>query len=434
MVNDGVLLKRAQREIQQLKRQLSTSTQPLIPSQPSTQPSTHSLEREVEWLRSRVGELEVMLEAKSVQLETQHTLSIANQIADTVKRIKEGDESMEQGEGGKVVGDQDAVESEEVKGAGDGIQSPVSDAETPHTPTHTLSDAPAHTQHTPSFVSPLNLKQVRQGDDAGRVGGREVDAKTVDKPDGPGDGCVIGRVLYEFGGDQAGDLPLIVGEYVQVYERDVSGWWRGCDVSGRLGVFPCHFVEIVDASSLPHPLPFTSSEAQSKSPPTPNDNDQPPESDPSTHISPATSMQLNETALAQQPTLHSPPHPSSKSDAKSTPSPSTHPETNSSRHPSPPHSPIHTSTPPSPQAWVDSHPPTPMQPCSPSHTSKSVEEVERQVSSAPLSVDPPPPTYTTPSTAPPSHTSIHSHSSTHTHSTNRSFKDKEKQLRGLAAR
>ena len=50
-------------------------------------------------------------------------------------------------------------------------------------------------------------------------------------------------VLYEFPGEAEGDLPLSVGDEVEVLEVIDSDWMRG-RVEGKQGIFPAAFVEV----------------------------------------------------------------------------------------------------------------------------------------------------------------------------------------------
>jgi len=83
--------------------------------------------------------------------------------------------------------------------------------------------------------------------------------------------------LYEFKGQQKGDLPFQKGEMITILEKKVNGdpgWWKG-KVNGREGVFPSNFVQTEspfddDQSSLPSNLnPFFESREDiiSSSPP-----------------------------------------------------------------------------------------------------------------------------------------------------------------------
>lgn len=51
--------------------------------------------------------------------------------------------------------------------------------------------------------------------------------------------------LYEFAGDAEDELPLRVGDRVEIY-AEVEGWYTGCNAEGRYGLFPANFAKRVD--------------------------------------------------------------------------------------------------------------------------------------------------------------------------------------------
>jgi signal transducing adaptor molecule len=52
------------------------------------------------------------------------------------------------------------------------------------------------------------------------------------------------RALYDFDPDpnQPGELPLRKGDIVRVLDKTYAEWWRG-ECKGRVGIFPCNWVE-----------------------------------------------------------------------------------------------------------------------------------------------------------------------------------------------
>ena len=58
------------------------------------------------------------------------------------------------------------------------------------------------------------------------------------------DGSITAVCLYEFEGQQEGDLSLRPGDRIIVFDQsDPSGWWQG-ECNGVQGVFPSNFVEL----------------------------------------------------------------------------------------------------------------------------------------------------------------------------------------------
>jgi len=57
-----------------------------------------------------------------------------------------------------------------------------------------------------------------------------------------------------YGDDKANQLPLYVGDVVQVVKKDTSGWWAGHKEGGsQNGWFPAGIVRVLEASSAPSP-------------------------------------------------------------------------------------------------------------------------------------------------------------------------------------
>lgn len=61
------------------------------------------------------------------------------------------------------------------------------------------------------------------------------------------------RALYEFKGEESGDLSFREGEIIQVIKKDNSGWWRGIREDGRKGDFPYNYVEEIKKPDLNRP-------------------------------------------------------------------------------------------------------------------------------------------------------------------------------------
>jgi hypothetical protein len=52
------------------------------------------------------------------------------------------------------------------------------------------------------------------------------------------------RALYDFAGETADDLKFNAGDQFYVLDdSDPSGWWRGQDMQGNVGLFPMNLVE-----------------------------------------------------------------------------------------------------------------------------------------------------------------------------------------------
>ena len=67
----------------------------------------------------------------------------------------------------------------------------------------------------------------------------DVDEPAPRKPRG-----VYARVLYDFAGEDADELPLREGQKVRVTRQHESGWWTG-EINGRVGMFPANYVELL---------------------------------------------------------------------------------------------------------------------------------------------------------------------------------------------
>jgi len=54
------------------------------------------------------------------------------------------------------------------------------------------------------------------------------------------------KVLYDYLGEEAEDLPLNAGEIITILQHDDgSGWTKGQNQEGREGIFPSSYVEYV---------------------------------------------------------------------------------------------------------------------------------------------------------------------------------------------
>lgn len=67
----------------------------------------------------------------------------------------------------------------------------------------------------------------------------EETARPARKPKG-----VMARVLYDFAGEDADELPLREGQKVRVTRQHESGWWTG-EINGKVGMFPANYVELL---------------------------------------------------------------------------------------------------------------------------------------------------------------------------------------------
>lgn len=72
------------------------------------------------------------------------------------------------------------------------------------------------------------------------------------------------KALYPYPASSSDDLPLSVGQLVQIVRKDVSGWWTGMDAQGRRGTFPSNYVE-----ELPEKIEFVVQGQAQPLPPTP---------------------------------------------------------------------------------------------------------------------------------------------------------------------
>ena len=60
------------------------------------------------------------------------------------------------------------------------------------------------------------------------------------------------HALFDFVGEQDGDLSFLVGELITVTNTNVgNGWFEGRDGVGKMGVFPSSYVEISGSGTLP---------------------------------------------------------------------------------------------------------------------------------------------------------------------------------------
>ncbi|KAI8325904.1 hypothetical protein GQ54DRAFT_159355 [Martensiomyces pterosporus] len=73
---------------------------------------------------------------------------------------------------------------------------------------------------------------------------------------------VLRKTLYKFAADEVGELPLAVGDIVEVTERVDDGWWNGALVyspstgrSGDTGLFPSNYTEECEEADVPPRLP-----------------------------------------------------------------------------------------------------------------------------------------------------------------------------------
>jgi hypothetical protein len=60
-----------------------------------------------------------------------------------------------------------------------------------------------------------------------------------------GDPIGVVVALYDFAGGAEDELPLKVGDRVEIY-AEVEGWYTGCNTEGRYGLFPANFAKRVD--------------------------------------------------------------------------------------------------------------------------------------------------------------------------------------------
>ncbi|KAI8886272.1 Src homology-3 [Backusella circina FSU 941] len=54
------------------------------------------------------------------------------------------------------------------------------------------------------------------------------------------------RALFNFKGEQEGDLPFTKGEVICIVKKTntTNDWWTGV-LNGRQGIFPANFVELI---------------------------------------------------------------------------------------------------------------------------------------------------------------------------------------------
>ena len=63
--------------------------------------------------------------------------------------------------------------------------------------------------------------------------------------------------LYEFEGEQEGDLPFSVGDVITLTNRLGDDWLMGMTSDGRSGMFPISFVRVVvDISGMYSVIPI----------------------------------------------------------------------------------------------------------------------------------------------------------------------------------
>eukprot|EP01113_Clastostelium_recurvatum_P014449 TRINITY_DN1786_c0_g1_i1.p1 TRINITY_DN1786_c0_g1~~TRINITY_DN1786_c0_g1_i1.p1 ORF type:complete len:353 (+),score=82.10 TRINITY_DN1786_c0_g1_i1:61-1119(+) len=64
----------------------------------------------------------------------------------------------------------------------------------------------------------------------------------------PGEGGELpyqGRVLYDYAGEEETDLPLTAGETLTIVQHDDgSGWTKGQNFAGQIGIFPSTYIEL----------------------------------------------------------------------------------------------------------------------------------------------------------------------------------------------
>jgi len=56
----------------------------------------------------------------------------------------------------------------------------------------------------------------------------------------------VAVALYDFNGLRADNLQFKKGDLVTVLEMEESGWWKGCNSDGKVGIFPYNYVELHD--------------------------------------------------------------------------------------------------------------------------------------------------------------------------------------------
>lgn len=62
------------------------------------------------------------------------------------------------------------------------------------------------------------------------------------------------KVGFDYDAENSDELTIKVGEIVEIIREVEDGWWEG-SIHGRTGVFPSNFVELVNESEGPPPLP-----------------------------------------------------------------------------------------------------------------------------------------------------------------------------------
>ncbi|WP_411023445.1 SH3 domain-containing protein, partial [Salmonella sp. s51228] len=64
------------------------------------------------------------------------------------------------------------------------------------------------------------------------------------------------KVTYRYDAEQDDELPLEVGDIIEVLDRNHSeGWWQG-RINDKTGVFPNNFVELIPPEATKTPLPL----------------------------------------------------------------------------------------------------------------------------------------------------------------------------------
>ncbi|KAG1150003.1 hypothetical protein G6F37_002172 [Rhizopus arrhizus] len=79
--------------------------------------------------------------------------------------------------------------------------------------------------------------------------------------------AVKAMVLHDYSAENEDEIGLMRGEYITVIDQpEQSGWWKGTNESGQIGIFPSNFVQIIEQ---PPPRPTRAR------PPTVKSEDQP---------------------------------------------------------------------------------------------------------------------------------------------------------------
>jgi len=72
-----------------------------------------------------------------------------------------------------------------------------------------------------------------------------VSVATPKESNGEGAGSQEVVALYDYEATEEGELTFAEGEKIMLLEQDDSGWWKGRNAKGVVGVFPSNFVELV---------------------------------------------------------------------------------------------------------------------------------------------------------------------------------------------